>query len=214
MAHRDVRVKRLRTRAAVFALIVIVGLVIDRVTKLWALASLSGGKHVEIVHNVLSLSLVRNPGASFGLGSGATCFISILAIVACVAMLVAVRRTLSLQWTLALSLAFAGAFGNLIDRAMYAEGFLDGKVIDFINYGWSVGNVADIILAVAGVWFVVLVIFDFPFKPGNVSKSYGTNETGATNATNAANVSNETNATNETNVTNETNQFSSVESNE
>lgn len=165
MTHRDVRVKRLRIRAAVFALVVIIGLVIDRVTKLWAFHGLASGKHIQLIHNVLSLSLVRNPGASFGLGSSATCGISILAIVACIAMLVAIRRTSSLQWTLALSFAFAGAFGNLIDRAMYAEHFLDGKVIDFINYGWSVGNVADIILAIAGVWFVILVIFEFPFQP-------------------------------------------------
>ena len=78
-------------------------------------------------------------------------------------MLVAVRRTTSLQWTIALSLGFAGAFGNLIDRATYAENFLDGKVVDFINYGWSVGNVADIILVFAGLWFVALILFETPF---------------------------------------------------
>ena len=160
--------KRLRTRAAVFALIVVVGLALDRATKLWALYGLASGEHIGVVPNVLSLSLVRNPGASFGLGAGATCGISILAIVACVAIVVAICRTSSLHWTLALSFAFAGAFGNLIDRAIYAEHFLDGKVIDFINYGWSVGNVADIILAIAGVWFVALVVFEFPFKPANV----------------------------------------------
>ena len=43
---------------------------------------------------------------------------------------------------------------------------MDGKVVDFINYGWSVGNVADIILAIAGIWFVGLILFETPFKPG------------------------------------------------
>ena len=163
MAHRDVRVKRLRTRAAVFALIVIVGLVIDRATKVWALGVLQCGRQILCIPNFLSLALVRNSGASFGLGSSLTCVISILAIIACSAMLVAVRRTTSLQWTIALSLGFAGAFGNLIDRATYAENFLDGKVVDFINYGWSVGNVADIILVFAGLWFVALILFETPF---------------------------------------------------
>jgi signal peptidase II len=161
-----VRVKRLRTRVAVFALIVIVGLVVDRLSKLWALNALQYGKQIVCIPNSLMLSLVRNGGASFGLGSGLTSFISIVAILACVAMLAAVRRTKSLQWTIVLSLAFSGAFGNLIDRAIYAEHFLDGKVVDFINYGWSVGNVADIILAVAGIWFVGLILFETPFKPG------------------------------------------------
>gem|GEM_PF-316964 len=158
--------KRLRTRVAVFALIVIVGLVVDRLSKLWALNALQYGKQIVCIPNSLMLSLVRNGGASFGLGSGLTSFISIVAILACVAMLAAVRRTKSLQWTIVLSLAFSGAFGNLIDRAIYAEHFLDGKVVDFINYGWSVGNVADIILAVAGIWFVGLILFETPFKPG------------------------------------------------
>lgn len=166
MTHRDVRVKRLRTRAAVFALVVIVGLVVDRLSKLWALSALQYGKQIVCIPNSLMLSLVRNGGASFGLGSGLTSFISIVAILACVAMLAAVRRTKSLQWTIVLSLAFSGAFGNLIDRAIYAEHFLDGKVVDFINYGWSVGNVADIILAIAGIWFVGLILFETPFKPG------------------------------------------------
>lgn len=166
MTHRDVRVKRLRTRVAVFALIVIVGLVVDRLSKLWALSALQYGKQIVCIPNSLMLSLVRNGGASFGLGSGLTSFISIVAILACVAMLAAVRRTKSLQWTIVLSLAFSGAFGNLIDRAIYAEHFFDGKVVDFINYGWSVGNVADIILAIAGIWFVGLILFETPFKPG------------------------------------------------
>ena len=173
--------KRLRTRAAVFALVVIVGLVVDRLSKLWALSALQYGKQIVCIPNSLMLSLVRNGGASFGLGSGLTSFISIVAILACVAMLAAVCRTKSLQWTIVLSLAFSGAFGNLIDRAIYAEHFLDGKVVDFINYGWSVGNVADIILAVAGIWFVGLILFETPFKPGE-SSDENTSENAAENA--------------------------------
>ncbi|MBF9314733.1 signal peptidase II [Bifidobacteriaceae bacterium NR002] len=161
--------KRLRIRVAVFALVVIIGLVLDRATKLWAMGALQYGKQIVFIPNFIMFSLVRNAGASFAFGSGATCFISLFAIAACVALVFAICRTKSLQWTLVLSLAFAGAFGNLIDRAIYAEHFLDGKVIDFINYGWSVGNVADIILAIAGVWLVALVLLELPFKPGETS---------------------------------------------
>lgn len=45
-------------------------------------------------------------------------------------------RTVSMKWSVAISFAFAGALGNLIDRVMYADGFLNGKVVDFLNYGW------------------------------------------------------------------------------
>lgn len=162
MTHRDVRVERLRVRAAVFALIVFAGVALDRITKIWALATLSDGRRVEILPRLISLTLVRNPGASFGLGSSFTCVISILACAACGAMIAVLKRTKSLYWTFALALAFAGAFGNLIDRAQYADGFLDGKVVDFINYGWSVGNVADIELFVAAVYIVLLVFVGLP----------------------------------------------------
>ena len=166
--------KRLRTRVAVFALIVFIGVVLDRITKLWALATLSDGKNIELVPHLLSLTLVRNPGASFGLGSSFTWVISILACAACGAMIAILKRTKSLYWTFALALAFAGAFGNLIDRAQYADGFLDGKVVDFINYGWSVGNVADIELFVAALYIVLLVFVGLPLveKSDNTIKDF------------------------------------------
>ena len=168
------RVERLRVRAAVFALIVFAGVALDRITKIWALATLSDGRKVEILPHLLSLTLVRNPGASFGLGSSFTWVISILACAACGAMIAVLKRTKSLYWTFALALAFAGAFGNLIDRAQYADGFLDGKVVDFINYGWSVGNVADIELFVAALYIVLLVFVGLPLveKSDNTIKDF------------------------------------------
>ena len=174
MTHRDVRVERLHVRAAVFALIVFAGVALDRITKIWALATLSDGRKVEILPRLLSLTLVRNPGASFGLGSSFTWVISILACAACGAMIAVLKRTKSLYWTFALALAFAGAFGNLIDRAQYADGFLDGKVVDFINYGWSVGNVADIELFVAALYIVLLVFVGLPLveKSDNTIKDF------------------------------------------
>ena len=93
-----------------------------------------------------------------------TWLISLLAIVACVALAVLAIRTISMKSTVVFALAFAGALGNLIDRVMYAEGFLNGKVVDFLNYGWSVGNVADIFLMVAGVAAVVLLFVGEPFS--------------------------------------------------
>ena len=121
-------------------------------------------KLVEKHPGILSFTLVHNPGASLGMGSNMTWLISLLAIVACVALAVLAIRTISMKWTVVFALAFAGALGNLIDRVMYAEGFLNGKVVDFLNYGWSVGNVADIFLMVAGVAAVVLLFVGEPFS--------------------------------------------------
>lgn len=154
---------RPRIRVAVFACVTVIALVADQLTKLWALSALADGRTVRVIPGLLSFTLVRNPGASLGFGSGATWMISLLAVAACVALVVLAWRTRSMAWSVAFAFAFAGAFGNLIDRVVYAEGFLDGKVVDFLNYGWSVGNVADVFLMVAGIAIVLMILLNVPF---------------------------------------------------
>lgn len=156
--------RRLRIRVAVFACVAIVALVADQLTKAWAQSALADGRTVQVIPGVLSFTLVHNPGASLGMGSNMTWLISILAIVACVVLALLALRTISMKWTFVFSLAFAGALGNLIDRVAYADGFLNGKVVDFLNYGWSVGNVADIFLMVAGIAAVLFLLFGEPFS--------------------------------------------------
>ena len=155
---------RLRVRVAVFACVVAVAVVIDQFTKAWAQTALADGRTIPVVPGLLSLTLVHNPGASLGMGSNATWVITLLAMVACVVLVVLSVRAISMRWTVSLSLAFAGAFGNLIDRVAYADGFLNGKVVDFLNYGWSVGNIADVYLSVAGIAIVVLILLGVPFS--------------------------------------------------
>ena len=169
----QIRKGRLRARVAVFACVAVVALIVDQLTKLWALDALGDGRTIPVIPGLLSFTLVRNPGASLGFGSGSTWMISLLAIVACVALAVLAVRTISLGWTVALSFAFAGAFGNLIDRVAYADGFLNGKVVDFLNYGWSVGNVADVYLVVAGVVIVVMLLTNVPFSQKDLDEKRG-----------------------------------------
>ena len=170
MSVMTIRQGRPRTRVAVFACVAVVALVIDQATKAWAQAALGDGRSVRVIPGLLSLTLVHNPGASLGFGSSQTWMISLLAVVACVALVVLALRTISMRWIVALALAFAGALGNLIDRVAYAEGFLNGKVVDFLNYGWSVGNVADIFLMVAGIGIVVLILLGEPFSQKDLDR--------------------------------------------
>ncbi|NEG70022.1 signal peptidase II [Bifidobacterium sp. BRDM6] len=155
---------RLRARVAVFACIAVVALIVDQLTKYWAERTLSAGQTVVVIPRILSLKLVHNPGASLGMGSGATWLISLIACVACIVLVWLTVKTISMAYTVLFALAFAGAFGNLIDRIAYADGFMNGKVVDFLNYGWSVGNVADVFLTVAGVGIVICVIAGVPFS--------------------------------------------------
>mgnify|MGYP003370281221 FL=1 len=165
--------RRLRDRMAVFACIAIAAIAIDQLTKMWALSALADGRTIRVIPGLLSLTLVRNPGASLGMGSGMTWLISLLAMAACVALVVLAVRTISMKWTVLFAFAFAGAFGNLIDRVIYAEGFLNGKVVDFLNYGWSIGNVADIFLMLAGVAAVLLLFLGEPFSQKDLDEANG-----------------------------------------
>ncbi|MEE8738492.1 MAG: signal peptidase II [Bifidobacterium sp.] len=161
---RSLHQGRLRARVAVFACIAAVAIGIDQITKACALVALGDGRTIRVIPNLLSLTLVRNPGASLGMGSSVTGLISLLACAACVLLVALAIRTTSMLWTVAFALAFSGAAGNLIDRVAYAQGFMNGKVVDFLDYGWSVGNVADIFLMCAGLGIVLLMLFSQPFE--------------------------------------------------
>jgi signal peptidase II len=145
-------------------------LALDQGTKAWAQSNLGDGRSIEVIPHVLSLTLIHNPGASLGLGSSRTWLISLLAAAACIMLVVLAIRTDSMRWTVAFALAFAGAAGNLYDRIAYADGFLNGKVVDFLNYGWSIGNIADIVLMVAGAFIVVLILRGVPFGKHSLNK--------------------------------------------
>lgn len=168
---------RLRIRAAVFVCVAAAALALDRVTKLWALSALADGRTVVVIPHLLSFTLLHNPGASLGVGSSTTWLISVLAIVASVALIIAMCRTSSLRWTLMLALAFAGACGNLVDRISYANGLLNGRVVDFLNYGWSIGNVADIWLVIAGAAMIGLILVGEPFVGGSADAREGRTDT-------------------------------------
>lgn len=162
--------RRLHERLALFISIAVVALAADQLTKFWAQRALQPGESVTVIPRMLSLTLVRNPGASLGMGSGATWVISLVAVAACCILVWLAVKTISFAWTTMFALAFAGALGNLIDRIAYADGFLNGKVVDFLNYGWSVGNVADVFLCVAGVGIVILLFSGVPFSKAELER--------------------------------------------
>ena len=165
--------RRLRGRVAVFVALAAVAIALDQLTKALALARLGNGIRVALPGPLRGLRLVRNPGASLGLGSGSTWVISLIALAACLLIIVLALRTTSMVWTVVLSMAFSGAAGNLIDRVAYASGFLDGAVVDFLDYGWSVGNVADVYLTLAGVAVVVLIVCNVRFSDRDKAKEHG-----------------------------------------
>lgn len=132
----------------------VIAYVIDQVTKIWAVARLEGEPSIEVVPGVLSFTFLRNPGAAFGMGASLTIGLSVVSVVVVVVVARMASRLRDTGWAVGLGLLLAGALGNLTDRVLREPGVLRGHVVDFIDYGPFVGNVADIYLTVAAVIIV------------------------------------------------------------
>mgnify|MGYP000845584163 CR=1 FL=1 len=129
-------------------------LLADQITKHLAAAYLPPGKSVALPGHLLYLTLVRNPGAAFGLFPNGTPFL-ILLTCGVLGWVWFHRRAFADQpflLKLGLTLALAGGVGNLIDRLRW------GSVIDFLDVRfWPVFNVADMAIA-AGVILIFWLI--------------------------------------------------------
>jgi signal peptidase II len=135
--------------------IVVAVVVLDQITKVWAVASLSDGP-VSIVGSSIELELTRNPGGAFSLFQSVTPLLALLALVVAVVLARAIVRTNDRIMLVALSLVLGGALGNLIDRVARAPGFLRGEVVDFVSVGtFPTFNVADSAITIGALLLVV-----------------------------------------------------------
>lgn len=139
-----------------FAVVAVVGLVADQVSKHLAEQHLAGGGRVDVIGDLLGLRLVHNPGAAFSTGTGFTEVFAVLAVVAAVVVLWLARGLGDRLWGLALGFILAGVLGNLTDRLIREPGPMRGHVVDFLELPhWPIFNAADVWLNV-GVGLVIV----------------------------------------------------------
>ncbi len=136
--------------------VAVVVVIVDQVTKHLAVAALSDGHTVRMLGGLLTLRLVRNAGAAFGLATGATIIFSLVAVGVIVAVLRISRKLASGPWAASFGMLLGGAVGNLIDRLWRAPRPLEGHVVDFLELPhWPVFNVADSCIVIAAVTMVI-----------------------------------------------------------
>ena len=141
------------------AVTAVVAYLADQLTKAWALDNLDPGAPVNVVGDLIRLNLIRNPGAAFSIGNGATWILTLIAFGVLVVIIRTARRIGSRGWAWALGLLLGGALGNLTDRMVREPGPGRGHVVDFIDYfGLFIGNVADIAIVGAAVVIGVLAL--------------------------------------------------------
>jgi signal peptidase II len=150
---RPTRYRRTRITFATAAAV----LVLDVVSKVAVVAKLSDRGPVTLIPRVLRLTLTRNAGAAFSLGTGATIVFSAVAVAVVVVIVRSASSLASTGWAVSLGLLLGGALGNLSDRLFRSPGPLRGEVVDWIELPhWPVFNVADSAIVIGGLLAVLL----------------------------------------------------------
>lgn len=128
-------------------------LVLDQLTKSWAVDRLSDGSTIDVIGS-LRFNLAFNSGAAFSQGTGLGPWIALVAIGVVIALVWTSRSATSRLGAVAIGLVVGGALGNVCDRLLRdgPGGFLGGAVVDFIDLQWwPIFNIADSAVVVGGL---------------------------------------------------------------
>jgi len=128
--------------------------VLDQLSKRWALNNLPAGVPRGFLPGWLDLHLVSNTGAAFSLFTGAPRLLALVSLVVSAGLLLWIlRQPLGGRWaSLGFGFLLGGALGNGLDRWRL------GAVVDFlalVPIQFPVFNLADVAINVAVLCFVV-----------------------------------------------------------
>jgi len=114
---------------------------------------------IRLLGGLLTITLTRNGGAAFSIGTSMTVVFTAIAAGVIVYILRTARNLRSIGWAIALGLLLGGATGNLLDRIFRAPAPFQGHVVDWIELPhWPVFNLADSSICCAGVLVVLLAL--------------------------------------------------------
>jgi len=156
-ASQPVAKRSVRARVFAFAAVAVAA---DFVTKQAAVTFLEGEPPVQVLGPLLRLWVGRNPGAAFSIGDeGSTLVFTAIAVAAIAGLTVWMPRIIaSIDSPLmapVVSLAVAGAAGNLIDRVFRSPGIGHGHVVDFIALpNFPIFNVSDMCITAAAALYI------------------------------------------------------------
>jgi lipoprotein signal peptidase len=131
----------------------------DVISKSIVVARMADHQPIRLLGGLLTITLTRNGGAAFSIGTSMTIVFTAIAVGVIVYILRTARNLRSIGWAVALGLLLGGATGNLLDRIFRAPGAFQGHVVDWIELPhWPVFNLADSSIVCAGVLVVLLAL--------------------------------------------------------
>lgn len=153
----------------VAAIIIIISVVSDQITKFWAADVLKNGDSIKIIGNFLRFTYAENKGAAFSILQNQRTFFLIITIVMLIFLGYIYFKTKNITKLSKVSIAMitGGAIGNFIDRYRF------GYVIDFIDvrfgdfYNFPVFNIADSFVVCGTILMIILILFNKFEKSGS-----------------------------------------------
>jgi signal peptidase II len=153
-----------RSKVAIFGLTFPLIMVLDLITKRWALDAL-GARSSELFGGLVPLTLAYNKGAAFGvrLGEDSRWFFVPVTIIALVLLGVLFKQATTRDFlrVSSISLVVSGAVGNLWDRVRWDRGVVDFiGPIDLGFWDFPIFNVADMAITCGAVLLAISFWFE------------------------------------------------------
>ncbi len=152
----------------VYSAIIIVGIILDQLTKFLVTKYMTIGQSIPLIKGFLHITYTTNDGAAFGMMDNSRwvfMVISTIAILAFAAYLF-LGHADNLLYGISLSMVISGGIGNMIDRlgfGFYVNANGMGEVVDFIDFCgiWNaIFNGADSFVCVGAGMLILALILD------------------------------------------------------
>ena len=141
-------------------IIIFFGLLLDRLSKIWALSTLKDNSGIILIKDIFGLEYLENRGAAFGIMQNKLILLAIATLLVISGMIyyIIVYKPKSKFLRISLALIISGALGNLYDRLFYKY------VVDFILlhyknvYYFPTFNVADMLVVVGTMILAISIV--------------------------------------------------------
>ena len=131
---------------------------LDQVSKAWALRDLADGRIIHVIWT-MQFNLTFNRGMAFSRGTGIGPIIGVIGLVVVALLLLSLRRADNALTRVATGLIIGGALGNILDRLFRGSGWMRGAVVDFIDFQWwPVFNIADMAIMIGAATMMVAML--------------------------------------------------------
>ncbi len=141
------------------AIIVVVGIAIDQITKQIIASSMEIRESFSVIGDFFRITHHRNHGAAFGIMQNKYWLMMLFTLIATILFIWMANNSDRKKYplfTTSIALMISGMLGNFIDRT-FRDGVVDFLDFDFGFYDFAIFNVADMLLVIGTGLFVIAI---------------------------------------------------------